>query len=537
MAADDPRAPLQARVPAARRAAARPSQRARRASRSCTRASTRPTALIHSFYGKSQQGARGQARSRRCAATSRRCSASASGWDTALLRELFGALLAGAKRRRRSADHERLWLNLAGYCLRPGFGYPLDAWRVEQLWALYARGPAVRARRRRSGRSGGSCGAASRAGSTRRSQSAAARRPRLLPRAARRAAQAAAQGAQGARASRTWCGWPAASSAWLPRARSKLASGCWRAAKQERTLPASACWAIGRLGRACPCHGSAHAVVPADVAAPGLSAPRARPRAHRAGRVRGGSARAPDPRPHSAISSPSCASARPALARLPGSEAWVTLVREGGELSSAMQNACSATRSRRACACFSFESRARPELVPPARGAAGWNEEAMIDRVRTPPWMSFTPLRAPLLPDGANFWVSAHQSKAWVSRTINISRHSSVVGASRSPAFSDHAAVAASVRDWNRNMTLLDRRLEQSGAFVVGQDFTLADVVIGLSTPDGSRPRWRGLHFHTSSSTTSGSANGPVSCSTGKWNSLVIRGPLGGAEHLDPNPG
>jgi glutathione S-transferase len=31
-------------------------------------------------------------------------------------------------------------------------------------------------------------------------------------------------------------------------------------------------------------------------------------------------------------------------------------------------------------------------------------------------------------------------------------------------------------------MALLDRQLAQSGVFVVGQDFTLADVVLGLST-------------------------------------------------------
>ena len=61
-------------------------------------------------------------------------------WDSALLRELFGALWERARRRRRSADHERLWLNLAGYCVRPGFGYPLDAWRVEQLWSLFDDG-------------------------------------------------------------------------------------------------------------------------------------------------------------------------------------------------------------------------------------------------------------------------------------------------------------------------------------------------------------------------------------------------------------
>ncbi|WP_250514911.1 Hsp70 family protein [Caballeronia sp. INDeC2] len=61
-------------------------------------------------------------------------------WDIALLRELFGALFERAKKRRRSADHERLWLNLAGYCMRPGFGHPLDEWRVEQLWTLFDQG-------------------------------------------------------------------------------------------------------------------------------------------------------------------------------------------------------------------------------------------------------------------------------------------------------------------------------------------------------------------------------------------------------------
>ena len=61
-------------------------------------------------------------------------------WDTPLLRELFDALLAGAKHRRRSAIHERVWLSLTGYCLRPGFGYALDDWRIEQIWRLYPHG-------------------------------------------------------------------------------------------------------------------------------------------------------------------------------------------------------------------------------------------------------------------------------------------------------------------------------------------------------------------------------------------------------------
>jgi hypothetical protein len=61
-------------------------------------------------------------------------------WDTPLLRRLFDALMERAKGRRRSAEHERAWLNLAGWCLRPGFGHPLDGWRIEQLWALFDTG-------------------------------------------------------------------------------------------------------------------------------------------------------------------------------------------------------------------------------------------------------------------------------------------------------------------------------------------------------------------------------------------------------------
>jgi len=60
-------------------------------------------------------------------------------WETPLLRALFAALLEGMKSRRRSENHERIWLSLVGFCLRPGFGYPLDDWRIEQLWKTYSQ--------------------------------------------------------------------------------------------------------------------------------------------------------------------------------------------------------------------------------------------------------------------------------------------------------------------------------------------------------------------------------------------------------------
>jgi molecular chaperone DnaK (HSP70) len=62
---------------------------------------------------------------------------SREGWRLPLLRELWSELYAGASRRRRSADHERVFFQLTGYSLRPGFGYPLDEWRCEQTFLLF----------------------------------------------------------------------------------------------------------------------------------------------------------------------------------------------------------------------------------------------------------------------------------------------------------------------------------------------------------------------------------------------------------------
>jgi hypothetical protein len=56
------------------------------------------------------------------------------------VRDLWAALHAGRARRRRSAEHERVWCQLTGYCLRPGFGAPLDAWRVAETWAVFGEG-------------------------------------------------------------------------------------------------------------------------------------------------------------------------------------------------------------------------------------------------------------------------------------------------------------------------------------------------------------------------------------------------------------
>lgn len=61
-------------------------------------------------------------------------------WTTPVIRELWGALYAGMGKRRRTADHERIWTWLTGFCLRPGFGAPLDAWRASETWKVFEQG-------------------------------------------------------------------------------------------------------------------------------------------------------------------------------------------------------------------------------------------------------------------------------------------------------------------------------------------------------------------------------------------------------------
>jgi hypothetical protein len=57
-------------------------------------------------------------------------------WPTGLCRRLWDFLAEVADQRRTSPAHLSRWYNLVGFCLRPGFGDPLDKYRVEQLWKL-----------------------------------------------------------------------------------------------------------------------------------------------------------------------------------------------------------------------------------------------------------------------------------------------------------------------------------------------------------------------------------------------------------------
>jgi molecular chaperone DnaK (HSP70) len=61
-------------------------------------------------------------------------------WPLSAIRRLGDHLLELAETRRKSPALEMRWLNLTGFMLRPGFGFPGDDFRIEQARRIYAGG-------------------------------------------------------------------------------------------------------------------------------------------------------------------------------------------------------------------------------------------------------------------------------------------------------------------------------------------------------------------------------------------------------------
>lgn len=195
-------------------------------------------------------------------------------WRLPVLREVWSALYAGARNRRRSPDHERIFFQLAGYCLRPGFGYPLDEWRCEQMFRWFGEGvtfhgePQVWSefwilwRRIAGGLAEG-------------------RQQELWnyfkPHLARRIPPAAPKGVVKTKGVQPE-GWDemvrtAASLEHLEPAE-KVELGNWITARVKQSAGAAGpwAWALGRLGARAPAHGSGHKTVPAEQAEAWLAA-------------------------------------------------------------------------------------------------------------------------------------------------------------------------------------------------------------------------------------------------------------------------
>jgi hypothetical protein len=61
-------------------------------------------------------------------------------WRTETIRKLCDVLAELSNGRRKGRNYEARWLNLFGFCLRPGFGVVLDDWRVARARKVYHEG-------------------------------------------------------------------------------------------------------------------------------------------------------------------------------------------------------------------------------------------------------------------------------------------------------------------------------------------------------------------------------------------------------------
>jgi glutathione S-transferase len=70
----------------------------------------------------------------------------------------------------------------------------------------------------------------------------------------------------------------------------------------------------------------------------------------------------------------------------------------------------------------------------------------------------------------------------WQATELNNSwRYAFMALVRNSPAHQDAAQVDASIAQWNRHMGILEGQLATTGAYAAGAEFSLADVVLGLS--------------------------------------------------------
>jgi len=92
-------------------------------------------------------------------------------------------------------------------------------------------------------------------------------------------------------------------------------------------------------------------------------------------------------------------------------------------------------------------------------GAIGLLPDAPAARAEVEKWMD---------------WQATELNSAWRAAFMALVR--------RHPDFhDDETAVARSAAQWNAMMLVLEQRIKVTGAYITGESFTLADIVLGLS--------------------------------------------------------
>lgn len=125
--------------------------------------------------------------------------------------------------------------------------------------------------------------------------------------------------------------------------------------------------------------------------------------------------------------------------------------------------------------------------------------------------------RDDLLPAAAQARARVEQWMDWQASDLNSAwRHVFMARVRQHPDYPDDARAEASLAQWNRLMGVLDAQLAATDGYVAGSTFTLADVVLGLSTQ-----RW-----------CSTPGNKPVLARVDAWFKRLRQQP-GFAEHVD----
>ena len=70
-------------------------------------------------------------------------------------------------------------------------------------------------------------------------------------------------------------------------------------------------------------------------------------------------------------------------------------------------------------------------------------------------------------------WQACELNPAW--------RYAFMALVRQHPDFTDPAAIAQSAQQWQQKLQILDAELAKTGAYICGADFTLADILLGLS--------------------------------------------------------
>jgi glutathione S-transferase len=90
--------------------------------------------------------------------------------------------------------------------------------------------------------------------------------------------------------------------------------------------------------------------------------------------------------------------------------------------------------------------------------------------------------RTDLLPQEPAARARVEQWMDWQATELNPPwRYAFYALVRKNPAYADPDKIKASAEEWNRKMAILDKRLETTGAYVAGPEFTVADVPLGLS--------------------------------------------------------